>query len=273
MEQIIWLFFIYAFLGWCTEVVYAGANQGVFVNRGFLNGPLCPIYGCGILTVLVILLPLRENLAILFVGSFLLTSALELVTGFLMEKLFHQRWWDYTEEPFNIGGYVCLRFSLLWGAACVLIVDVIHPLILRAMALIPDSISAPVLFVFSAIFITDIVVTVLTVAKLNQRLHEIDEVAHAIRKVSDAIGTVAADGTIAIVDTNEKLRTDLHDKREELRVKRRELIGQLHAEQKRLLHAFPDIQSRLHRETMEEIKAGLRSKLKEKYGQRLAGRF
>jgi len=211
------------FLGWCTVVIYAGANQGIFVNRGFLNGPFCPIYGCGILTVLVILMPLRENLAILFLRSVLLTSAFELVTGFLMEKLFHQRWWDYTEEPFNIGGYICLRFSLLWGAACVLIVDVVHPLILRAMAFIPDWVSAPLLFIFGAIFMTDIIVTVLTVAKLNQHLHEIDEVAHAIRKVSDTIGTVAADGTIAISETNEKLRADLHDKREELRVKRREL--------------------------------------------------
>jgi len=255
MEEIIWLFFIYAFIGWSTEVIYAGATQGVFVNRGFLNGPLCPIYGCGVLTVLIILLPLRENLAILFIGSVLLTSILELITGFLMEKLFHQRWWDYTEEPFNIGGYICLRFSLLWGAACVLIVDVIHPSILRLMALIPDSISAPILFVFGAIFITDIAVTVATVVKLNQRLHEIDEVAHAIRKISDAIGTVTADGTIAISETNEQLRADL-------RVKRAELIELFHKEQKRLLQAFPNIQSRLHRETMEEIKAHLWARLK-----------
>jgi len=273
MEKIIWLFFIYAFLGWCTEVIYAGAKQGIFVNRGFLNGPLCPIYGCGVLTVLIILLPLRENLAILFVGSVLLTSVLELVTGFLMEKFFHQRWWDYTDEPFNIGGYICLRFSLLWGAACVLIVDVIHPLILRVMQVIPDKISAPILFVFGAIFLTDIMGTAATVVKFNQRLHEIDEVAHALRKVSDAIGSVAADGTIAITETNEKLHADLRLKREELRAKQKELIDLLHFEQKRLLHAFPDIQSRLHRETMEEIKEQVRHRLKERYGNRLAGRF
>lgn len=269
MEQIIWFFFIYAFLGWCTEVVYAGANQGVFVNRGFLNGPFCPIYGCGVLTVLVILLPLRENLAILFVGSVLLTSALELVTGFLMEKLFHQRWWDYTDEPFNIGGYICLRFSLLWGAACVLIVDVIHPLILKTMQIIPDRISAPILFVFGAVFVTDIIVTVATVAKLNQRLHEIDEVAYAIRKVSDTIGTVAADGTITLFDINEKLRMDLRVKSEELKLKHAEMIELFHEEQKRLLHAFPNIQSRLHRETMEEIKAQVRARLETRYGKRL----
>jgi uncharacterized membrane protein len=280
MEQIIWLFFIYAFLGWCTEVVYAGVNQGVFVNRGFLNGALCPIYGFGVLIVLIILEPLRENLLLLYVGSVVLTSLLELITGFLMEKLFHQRWWDYTDDPFNIGGYICLKFSLLWGLACVLVIDVIHPLIMHMMAFIPDRLSTPILVVFTAAFITDIIVTVATVAKLNQRLQQIDEVAHALRKVSDAIGTVAADGSIAVTDANEKLRAELKERREELKAKRvelqarrEELIGLMHTEQKRLLHAFPNIQSRLHRETMEEIKERVRDKFEERYGRKLGRRF
>lgn len=91
--------------------------------------------------------------------------------------------------------------------------------------------QCPSLIHIRAIFITDIAVTVATVAKLNQRLHEIDEVAHAIRMVSDAIGTVAADGTIALSDTNEKLRPELKSKHEEL-------TALIHMEQKRLLHAF-----------------------------------
>lgn len=280
MEQIIWLFFIYAFLGWCTEVIYAGVNQGVFVNRGFLNGALCPIYGFGVLIVLIILHPLRENLLILYVGSVILTSLLELITGFLMEKLFHQRWWDYTDEPFNIGGYICLKFSLLWGLACVLIVDVIHPLIMHMMVLIPNKLSAPALVVFTGAFIADIIVTVATVARLNQRLQQIDEVAYALRRVSDAIGNVTAEGSIAVVDANEKIRLELKAKRaelqvgrEELHARREELIGMMHMEQKRLLHAFPGIQSRRHKETMEEIKARVREKFEERYGRKLTRRF
>ncbi|HNX92622.1 MAG TPA: hypothetical protein PKW50_05325 [Syntrophomonas sp.] len=273
MEQIISLFFIYAFLGWCTEVVYAGVNQGVFVNRGFLNGPLCPIYGFGVLTVLLILEPLRANLLLLYAGSVVLTSLLELITGFLMEKLFHQRWWDYTDEPFNIGGYICLKFSLLWGIACVLIVDVIHPLIAHMLSFVPTQINVPVLAVFTAIFITDIAVTVATVAKLNQRLQQIDEVAHALRMISDTIGSVAADGSIAVADANEKLRAELKTRSKELKARREELIELMHAEQKRLLHAFPNIQSRLHRETMDEIKARVREKLEERYGGKLPKRF
>lgn len=266
MQKIIWLFFIYAFLGWCTEVIYAGVNRGIFVNRGFLNGPLCPIYGFGVITVLLCLLPLRENLLLLFAGSVVLTSFLELITGFIMEKLFHQRWWDYSDEPFNIGGYICLKFSLLWGLACVLIVDVIHRLITHLLVFVPDRFSMPFLVAFCTIFITDIAVTVATVAKLNQRLQQIDDVSRALRLVSVAIGTVAADGSIAVSEANDKIREDLKAKHEEL-------IALVHKEQKRLLHAFPNIQSRHHREVMEVIKVHVRHRLEERYGKRLSRRF
>lgn len=115
MYQLLWIFFIYAFLGWCTEVSYAALKTGRFVNRGFLNGPVCPVYGFGVVIVLWVLEPLRGNLLLLFLGSVALTSLLEWLTGFVLERLFHQRWWDYSQEPFNLGGYICLRFSIAWG--------------------------------------------------------------------------------------------------------------------------------------------------------------
>ena len=76
--ELVWIFIIYAFIGWCTEVSYAALDRGIFVNRGFLNGPYCPIYGCGVVIVVAALTPLKDNLLILFAGSFLLTSILEL---------------------------------------------------------------------------------------------------------------------------------------------------------------------------------------------------
>ena len=89
--ELLWIIVIYAFIGWCTEVSYAALDRGIFVNRGFLNGPYCPIYGCGVLIVVVLLTPLKKNLLILYVGSFLLTSVLEFITGFVMEKVFHNK--------------------------------------------------------------------------------------------------------------------------------------------------------------------------------------
>lgn len=110
--ELVWIFIIYAFIGWCTEVSYAALDRGIFVNRGFLNGPYCPIYGCGVVIVVAALTPLKDNLLILFAGSFLLTSILEYITGFILEKVFHNKWWDYSNKPFNLHGYVCLKFSI-----------------------------------------------------------------------------------------------------------------------------------------------------------------
>lgn len=137
--EVVWIFLIYAFIGWCTEVSYATLDVGKFVNRGFLNGPYCPIYGIGVLVVVVILTPLKNSLLILFIGSFVLTSVLEYITGYVLEKVFHNKWWDYSDKPFNIKGYVCLKFSILWGLACSFIMLVIHPIVMGFIHIIPKN--------------------------------------------------------------------------------------------------------------------------------------
>lgn len=86
------LFFIYAFLGWCTEVAFAACKEGRFVNRGFLNGPVCPIYGFGVVGVALALRPVMDSLPLLFLGSVVITSLIEFVTGFVLEKVFHAKW-------------------------------------------------------------------------------------------------------------------------------------------------------------------------------------
>lgn len=108
-------FFVYGFLGWCTEVIFAAFKQHRFVNRGFLNGPICPIYGVGVTLVIACLEAFQSNLLLLYISSVILVTVLEGVTGWAMDKLFHNKWWDYSKLPFNIGGYVCLLFSLIWG--------------------------------------------------------------------------------------------------------------------------------------------------------------
>ena len=130
-------FFVYGFLGWCTEVIFAAFKQHRFVNRGFLNGPICPIYGVGVTLVIACLEAFQSNLLLLYISSVILVTVLEGVTGWAMDKLFHNKWWDYSKLPFNIGGYVCLLFSLIWGVACVFIVYFVHPLIHHVLSLIP----------------------------------------------------------------------------------------------------------------------------------------
>ena len=197
----LWIFFIYSFLGWCLEVCFFALNTGKFVNRGFLNGPVCPIYGFGVVIVVLCLTPLMENTLLLFLGSVLLTSLLELGVGFALEKLFHQRWWDYSDEPFNLGGYICLRFSVAWGLACLLVMEIIHPSVLWLIRHIPHTLGLVLLACFVSVMAVDLTATVRTIARINRSLGQIDELAGRIKALSNDLGENLAD---RVLDAAEK---------------------------------------------------------------------
>lgn len=188
LYEAMWLFCIYAFLGWSIEVVYQAVNKGVFVNRGFLNGPYCPMYGVGMVMVSYILPMFKSNIIILFVTSFIFASALEFVTGFVLEKIFHNKWWDYSNVPFNIMGYICLKFSIYWGIGGVLMFTTIHPIIYSFMKLIPHIAGVVFLVIFYVFFAGDLVVTVMTILKFNKRIRVLDEMAKKMHEISDGFG-------------------------------------------------------------------------------------
>lgn len=286
----LWVFFIYAFLGWCTEVSYAATKTGKFVNRGFLNGPWCPIYGFGVVIVLAFLEPLKDNLLLLFLGSVVLTSALEWLTGFLLEKLFAQRWWDYSNEPFNLGGYICLRFSLAWGFACLFVVKLLHPTVLLFIRLIPHLVGLILLGILLVVMAIDLAATVSAIAKLNRRLALIDELAGRIREASNDFGEDLAERVLDAAEKGADWREDLEELSDRLAQRREELSDDLDElkddfqarldtrkaqnrqqlqewkdsvqalmdkesfGQKRLLKAFPSLRSLQHRAAMERLR-------------------
>lgn len=270
--EVIWIFIIYAFIGWCSEVSYAALDRGIFVNRGFLNGPYCPIYGCGVLIVVVLLTPLKKNLLILYLGSFLLTSVLEFITGFVMEKVFHNKWWDYSNKPFNIMGYVCLKFSIFWGLACTFIMLIIHPIIYGFIRLIPHIVGVVLLVIIMTGFIIDVVVTVSTIVKFNRRLKVMDDIAEKIKVLSNQIGEniyenveealeksaeFKEEHAEKIEEKKEKLATaadETKEKLENLRHKYDELLSKRNAVSSRLMKAFPDMKSKYHNEILQKLK-------------------
>lgn len=204
--ELVWIFIIYAFIGWCTEVSYAALDTGKFVNRGFLNGPYCPIYGCGVVIVVWALTPLQDNIFLLFGGSFVLTTALEFVTGYILEKVFHNKWWDYSDKPFNVKGYICLKFSIYWGLACTFIMKIVHPAIYKAVTWIPFIPGVVILSILMCVFIVDCCITVSTILKFNKRLKVMDEMAATIRKLSDEIGENIYENVSGVIEKSEEFQ-------------------------------------------------------------------
>ncbi len=187
LYQIFAYFLIYSCLGWCVEVVYAAVTTGELVNRGFLNGPVCPIYGFGMLIVLFALTPLQHSVLLLYIGGVILPSTLELVGGWILYKVYHARWWDYSDYPFNIGGYICLEFCLLWGVGTLVMMKAIHPAISSIFAMIPPTVGLILMILLYLVYAADLVVTLVTAKGLIQDLETLEKVGDSIHAISDAM--------------------------------------------------------------------------------------
>lgn len=266
LYQLLWYFCIYAFLGWCVEVVFCTVTTGQWVNRGFLNGPVCPIYGFGMVIVLLCLTPLQHNLPVLFLGSFLLTSALELVTGFVLKKAFHTTWWDYSDQPFNIGGYVCLSFSLAWGLGGMVAVRLLHPPVARLVSALPKTPGCALLILLLLVFAVDLAATLTTLIGLERDLRELDRIAATLRRGSDAISQTLSDAALSADEKLEEGKEALPGKLAELEARRDFLRAKLLDSRlfgaARLMKAFPAMKNLRHADVLAELKADLKARLK-----------
>ena len=275
-------FFIYSFLGWCTEVAYATVKERRFVNRGFLNGPWCPIYGVGVSAVVILLDGFRDSLLLLYLSSLVLVTLIEGMTGVIMDKIFHHKWWDYTGLPLNIGGYVCLPFSIAWGAACVVIVKGIHPLIERLVGFLPEAAGVALLCVLTVCLAADVAVTTAGILKLNRRLDMLERIGAELHEISDRMGANIHENVMDAMEMAEALedvaqarkekldalsgeareRLDLlsgetRERYDMLRQRYAELTGATLQASRRLVRAFPRMESRRHKELLDELKRRL----------------
>jgi len=253
MYTYLWCFFIFAFLGWCGEVVFAAFVEKRFVNRGFLNGPLCPIYGFGVVLIDFCLRPVGRSIPALLIGSMVLGSALEWVAGFLLEKVFHQKWWDYSDEPHNLNGYICLKFSLLWAFAGTAVVGVVMPFSRYLVSLIPRAAGWTLLGIFLALALADFTVTVVAIVGLNKKLKNLEYVSSKLKAGSDKLGEGLYAGTVAMEEKRQILEKDWQREAARLKAKYEENLtaNRLH---RRLLKAFPDLQSLKHNEQLEALR-------------------
>lgn len=192
-ELIKWIlfFFIYSFFGYLSEIILCSIGEKKLVNRGFLFGPILPIYGFGMLTVLLLTKNTTNNLALTFLISMVACSVLEYLTSFLLEKLFHIKWWDYSKsDKLNLNGRICLRNCLAFGIAGSIIVYQIQPLVSSFVAFFPLTLKIILAIVLLCLLIFDTVVSILAILKAKKTFDfskivgdQTNEVKRACRRV------------------------------------------------------------------------------------------
>lgn len=163
-------FATYSFLGWVCESIYCSILDKKIVNRGFLNGPVCPVYGVGALAVIFLLNKYKGNVLTLFVMGVIVTSIIEYLTSVILEVAFQTRWWDYSNHKFNIHGRVCLLNSILFGIMSVVLVEIIHTEVVKIVTHIPKVINIIVACIIIVVMIADLVTTLMAMINLNSKL-------------------------------------------------------------------------------------------------------
>lgn len=168
-EHLFFWFLIYSFAGWVYESILVSIQEHRVVNRGFLNGPLCPIYGVGAVLSAVLLGHMKSPILVFFI-SMVGASILEYFTSWAMERMFHARWWDYTDFKFNLNGRICLLGALIFGLACTFVVFIAQPYVSQFTDMIPRTMLNVIVVVTLLLFIVDIIVTVTSMQQFDRML-------------------------------------------------------------------------------------------------------
>lgn len=198
MDQWILFFFTYCFLGWIWECLYVATVKLIktrkweLVNRGFLNGPFLPIYGSAAMVILLATIPVKQHLILVYIFGMIAATLMEFVTGAVMEKLFHVKYWDYSGMPLNYKGYICLIPSLFWGLCAVFLIRYIHVPIESLILKIPEKICEIIAFVFVGVFAWDFATSFHEAMDIKDLLEELSEHNETFRRLERRVDAVAA---------------------------------------------------------------------------------
>ena len=236
------LYIAYSVLGWCGEMLYCSIPKGhICEKRGFLNGFLCPIYGHGALLVLYCLHGGFKNPVLTFIFGAIVTSVLEYFTSWIMEKLFHMRWWDYSHYKFQINGRVCLLNSACFGLASVLLCHVVQPWLWAHITGLGAAITVPLASFIFGIYLMDTILSFRSAFQLSSQM-----------------GKLRAELKDYVAEKREENQERKAERRAEVRERARALRDSADIFERRLLYSHPDI-----RKTREDLLAAIRARLNE----------
>ncbi|MGM9613436.1 MAG: hypothetical protein ACI3XZ_08005 [Butyricicoccus sp.] len=220
IAQWLLVFYIYCFLGWIFESVVVSVKQKRLVNRGFLRGPMLPIYGFGATIMLHVALPLTGHPVQIYFAGLVVATAFEYVVGVLMESIFKVKYWDYSEHRFQFQGRICLQSSLAWGVLSVLLMYVLHP---PVEWLLEEYGTVPLVFtvgVLSVYFLTDVTASVKTALDFAGLLEELDAMRANVDKMREQFAAAAwekrAELTAAAQEQRDRLASAAEESREKL---------------------------------------------------------
>lgn len=234
--QLLAFFYIYAFLGWSVEIAFHALTTGHLVNRGMLAGPICPIYGVGMVAMILLTEPLQSSWTLTFLAAMLLCTLIELLVGLVLRALFHTQWWDYSKEPFNIAGLICLRFSIYWGFGGAFLIKVVHPPIRDAVALVPPLFLAMVICALTLVLLIDLVITIRGIRHLQSQNELLFDIEAQMRETTATIGSAITERTLDAQERLEPVQQRLDDWQTETREEREKRRAAIDAR----LQAFDD---------------------------------
>ncbi|MCD7842385.1 MAG: hypothetical protein LUG56_07960 [Lachnospiraceae bacterium] len=222
-SQWVLFFYIYCFLGWVFESVYVSISEKHWVNRGFLKGPFLPIYGFGALCVLVVTIPFRDNLPLMCLAGMASATVLEYVTGAVMEKLFHVRYWDYTGRLLSVNGHICLASVLCWAVMTILVVDVLQVELEKVVLTVNGQIVTVIVFAVTPFVTGDLVTSFRAAIRLRDVLvylehaeEELEQLAGRRRELEAALEDRRKELEAALAERRHELETSFEERRSEI---------------------------------------------------------
>ncbi len=277
LVYILLYFSLYSFLGWCLETTFATYRAKHFVNRGFLFGPFCPMYGFTAVSIIMLAENIDGNYIKLYIVCFLGASIIEYITGFVLEALFDTKWWDYSNRPLNLKGRICLLFSFYWGLVGVFLIKILQPILSTFMTSLIDSNASYILFYLLIIyFALDAIMTLNTLLELKRLFIQLEDISTEIKSTILNLKEIAYD-KVTLVGNKSKDRIaesdffsrDFWNKREvidnipkELKERYDSIVNRIASRYSRLFNAFPHLSSKKLRKSIVEIREKIKLKVR-----------
>lgn len=190
--QWIFFFYFYCFFGWVFESAYVSLKSRHFVNRGFMRGPFLPLYGTGATMMLVVSAPFQDNLILVYIAGCIGATVLEYITGVTMEALFKVRYWDYSDQPFNFQGHICLGSSLAWGGLTILMTEFLHKPIEQLVLSIPGRVIVPLTGILTVCIVVDFTLSFKAAMDIRDILSKMEKAKEELERVSKRLDVVIA---------------------------------------------------------------------------------